>query len=296
MSDYLIIRKMYVNEVSMDAAPVVNGFPAVPAIMGFVHALQRKLQKLYPEIRLEKAAISSHSFTPGVYRIGNNIRPAMSKNPAYSKKHIEKETLKGVPFVEEGKASLCASLLIKINKSDFIPEQLCKEVAKLLPTMRFSGGIIWKTQNILFKTCSEHDEQENKEIIRQLMPGFVLIERSDLIKNSVSQNVDALDALLDHLQIDRVDEPNEDDKPQWKRKCEESGWLVPIVVGYRDITGTMPVQNQRDQDSEHCFAENIITLGEFVMPVRFASVEEMLWQPFIDEKNGLYAYNQINKN
>jgi CRISPR-associated protein Csy2 len=102
--------------------------------------------------------------------------------------------------------------------------------------------------------------------------------------------------LLDHLQIDRVDEPNEDDKPQWKRKCEESGWLVPIVVGYRDITGTMPVQNQRDQDSEHCFAENIITLGEFVMPVRFASVEETLWQPFIDKNNGLYAYKQINKN
>jgi len=112
-----------------------------------------------------------------------------------------------------------------------------------------------------------------------------------LIAEAMEEGIDALDALLDYLQICRQQAEN-DDKIVWSRKRPVSGWLVPVVVGYKAISPLAKVKSQRDPDCLHCFAENVITLGEFVMPIRFQSIEEFLWYPEIDEDKGFYIYQQ----
>lgn len=295
MDSYLVIQKMDVTEASMDSCPIVNGFPGIPAIMGFVHALQRKLQTKYPEVLFSGAGISCHSFNPAVYRTGGGTRLSLTKNPPYLKKHTEKNSdgvLKGVPFIEEGKADMRVSILIGVEGPGMNLKELQKDVSDLLPRLRFAGGTIWGTQDVVCRNCGQ--KADEKKLLRLLMPGFVLVERRDLVEDLMESGRDALDALLDHLEVSRV-EDEEGQTVSWRRKSEEPGWLVPVPVGYRAISEIGQVENQRDPECPHFFAENVVTLGEFILPLRLYRLENMMWQAKVDKENGLYVYINQNK-
>lgn len=296
MNSYLILQKMHVTEVSMESSPITSGFPSIPAVMGFVHALQRKVQGLHPGIQFSQAGISSHSFYPGVHRTGGGLKVAFSKNPPHAKKHVETNadgSMKGVPFIEEGKAEMLVSVIIKIGGGLLDGKALAQDVSVLLPDLRLAGGKIWGAKKVIFQNCSDTEEDQRK-ILRCLMPGFVLVERKDLVEKNMEQGLDALDALLDHLEISRVVEEGDQgqERVHWRRKSEEPGWLVPISVGYHAISEPGHVRNQRDPNCLHCFAENVITLGEFIMPLRLDRVESLLWKSNVDEEYGLYVYTQ----
>jgi len=290
MDNYLAIQKMDVSEVNMDSCPIISGFPSIPAIMGFVHALQRKLQVKYPDLLFSRAGVSCHSFSPRIHRTGGRTKLSLTKNPPYLKKHTEKNRnglLKGVPFIEEGKADMCVSVLIQVRCESVNFRELCDDVSRILPHLRFSGGTIWHAENIRCETLAE--ENDHTRILRLLMPGFVLIERRDLMENLMDEGKDALDSLLDHLEVSRI-KSKEDQTDIWQRKSGEPGWLVPIAVGYRTISAPGKVDNQRHPDCLHSFAENMVTLGEFVMPVGLENVENALWQADIDEGQGIFVY------
>lgn len=292
MNDYLIIKKMHVTEAGMDASPISVGFPAVSAVMGFVHALQRKLQNQYPELQFNNAGIACHWFEPHILQTGNARRTSMTRNPPYVKKHIDK----GVPFIEEGKADMSVSLIIAFSCSAFIADNLTDSVKMFLPILRFSGGTIWGSEQIVIEHVPFNDDAGQRKMLRHLMPGFVVKERRDLIEKSMAEGADALDALLDHLEVRKftVEEDGTagDAETYWGRRSGETGWLVPISVGYRTLTPFGKVDNQRDPDCEHAFAENVLTLGEFVMPIRFDNVEDIMWRPSVDENQSLYVFTQ----
>lgn len=292
MDNYLILQKMKVTEAGMDSSPIISGFPSLPAVMGFVHALQRLVQKRLPEVSFPKAGICSHAFDPGVHRTGEGVKPALTKNPPYARKHLEK----GVPFIEEGKADMTVSIVIQIEGGSFDQASLKAQITSALPRLRFSGGTIWSPNNILIRSCAKDDEEGHKKILRSIMPGFVLQDRKDLVEKSMDAGSDALDAILDHLEVQRQNLPDHDGlspaKSRWVRKSGEPGWLVPIAVGYKAISEVSQVKNQRDPECQHHFAENVLTLGEFIMPVRLDTVESLLWQSYIDDKEGLYLYTQ----
>jgi len=292
MDNYLIIRKMRVSEASMETSPVTRGFPSIPALMGFVHALQRKLQTNHPSIGFANAGISCHSFDPGMHNTGEGLKISMSRNPPHEKKHLEK----GVPFIEEGKADMVVSVIIGIEKGEFERQGLISDATDLLPSLRFSGGTIWGAVQIQIVSCSKDDEAGQRIVLRQLMPGFVLQERRDLVEKSMEQGLDALDALLDHLEVSRVESDEKHQKAEWAKKSGEPGWLVPVSVGYHALSAPGKVASQRDPNFEHCFAENVLTLGEFVMPIRLDRVEQLLWQPKTDETQGLFLYTQTFQN
>jgi len=292
MDNYLIINKMRVSEASMETSPVTRGFPSIPALMGFVHALQRKLATNHPGIGFADAGISCHSFDPGMHNTGEGLKISMSRNPPHEKKHLEK----GVPFIEEGKADMVVSVIIGIEKGEFERQGLISDATDLLPSLRFSGGTIWGAVQIQIVSCSKDDEAGQRIVLRQLMPGFVLQERRDLVEKSMEQGLDALDALLDHLEVSRVESDEKHQKAEWAKKSGEPGWLVPVSVGYHALSAPGKVASQRDPNFEHCFAENVLTLGEFVMPIRLDRVEQLLWQPKTDETQGLFLYTQTFQN
>lgn len=292
MDNYLIIKKMKVSEASMDTSPVTRGFPGIPALMGFVHALQRKLQTNHPGTGFVAAGISCHSFDPGMHNTGEGVKISMSRNPPHEKRHLEK----GVPFIEEGKADMLVSVIICVERGEFEAQGLIDDTTNLLPSMRFSGGTIWGAEQIRIVSCSKDDEKGQKMVLRQLMPGFVLLDRKDLVEKSMEQGLDALDSLLDHLEVSRMEPEEVHQKAEWAKKSGEPGWLVPISVGYHALSASGRVANQRDPDIEHCFAENVITLGEFAMPTRLDRVEQLLWSSKTDENQGLYLYAQKFQN
>lgn len=72
------------------------------------------------------------------------------------------------------------------------------------------------------------------------------------------------------------------------------GWLIPIAIGFQGLTPCGTALNQRDLTTPHCFAEPVITLGEFKMVHRVHSINEILWgYRYIPESN---LYLCINEN
>ncbi len=120
------------------------------------------------------------------------------------------------------------------------------------------------------------------------MLGHVLIERRDLVLASMNEGKDALDAVLDYLKVTHSSIQDEDGKVVWASKRKVQGWLVPIAVGFQGISELGQAKNQRDANTPHRFAESVITLGEFVMPYRIESIEQLLWQYHVDLENSLY--------
>lgn len=287
---------MFITEMSMDSSPITIGFPSIPAVMGFVHALQRQLQKKYTGLILSDAGIACHTFEPGIHQTKQGVKISMSKNSFYKRKHCEK---KAVPFIEEGKADLEVSIIITLHAENFSSEELQKDVFSTLPYLRFAGGTIWQPEKIKVVSIPWDDDAGQKKVLYQLMPGFVLIERRDLVTQSMNDGKDALDAILDHLEVRKFhanETEGDDDETFWGRKSGVSGWILPISVGYRAISPLGQVVNQRDPDYKHCFAENIITLGEFVMPVRINTLQDIMWHSYVDENQGIYSYVQQLQN
>jgi CRISPR-associated protein Csy2 len=142
------------------------------------------------------------------------------------------------------------------------------------------------------------DEKKVRKIKGQLMLGSVLIERRDLMQKSMQdEDKDAIDALLDYVKISHYCFKDEDEKVSWQSKKKEKGWLVPISVGFQGISDLGKAQNQRDQETPHRFSESVVTLGEFVMPYKINTLDEMMWQyHFIPEKNLYLCQNNNNSN
>ena len=121
------------------------------------------------------------------------------------------------------------------------------------------------------------------------MPGFCLVTRQDLMQASMSEGKDAIDAMLDYLKITtdiKIDKNHKITKCKATKK--EEGWIVPIAIGYQGISNLGQMKNSRDETTPHRFAESVVTLGEFKMPYRFDTVDEMIWRYQEYQDNDLY--------
>ena len=80
------------------SSPITWGFPAVSAILGFVHALERKLKldTNYDHLSFGGTGILCHNFSPQVFR-SNKISDAVF---CLTRKPLDKDE-KPVAFVEE---------------------------------------------------------------------------------------------------------------------------------------------------------------------------------------------------
>lgn len=120
-------------------------------------------------------------------------------------------------------------------------------------------------------------EGEDKAL-RSLMPSYVLIERRDLMLEAMQSGQDALDALHGALQLNHSCTELDNDKGQWQTSRRHKGWIVPIATGFHALTSAALAENQRDSSTPHRFAESVVTLGEFKMPIRCESVNEIIWR------------------
>ena len=290
MRHFLLISHLKIQNANAMSSPYTIGFPAMTAWLGAVHALQRKLQAQDCAINLSKVAVSCHDFNLQTYKgRGDFVHSIIgTANP------LDKDGNRPA-FIEEARCHLDVSLLVEIDNLTIKKrEQLLSSIDGLIGSMKFASGDILSVKKIEVLDFDEDETQEKelRPILNKLMLGHVLIERRDLVIQSMSEGKDALDAVLDHLKVTH-NSTQDDDKVVWSSKRKTSGWLVPIAVGFQGISELGQAKNQRDVNTPHRFAESVITLGEFVMPYRIEKLDQLLWKYHVDLENNLYICQNL---
>lgn len=279
----LILPRINIQNANALSSPFTIGFPAMTAWLGAVHALQRKLQHAgYSNIQFESVGVISHQFDLQTHRGSGDFVSSIigTGNP------LDKDGNRP-SFIEEARAHLTASLVIEysgISADD--KEQVLPVIRELMHAqLKIAGGDILAFEKPYF-TNSEN-EKDTKKILRKLMPGYVLLERRELMREAMEHGQDALEALIDHLAIHHSC-TQENEKVVWQSGRKQKGWLVPIAVGFQGISPLGQALNQRDADTPHRFVEAVVTLGEFKMAHHIDNINTMQWCYQADLDNNLY--------
>ena len=295
MRRFILIPRLKIHNANAMSSPLTIGFPAMTAWLGAVHALQRKLiTQGFDEIILEKVAVSCHEFNLQTHKGQNDFVSSIvgTANP------LDKDGNRPA-FIEEARCHLEVSLLVEYKNLD--PERIddfLQMVKQLIIGMKFASGDVLSMRDCQILSFNEEkdEDQQLRPILNKLMLGHVLIERRDLIIQSMQEGQDALDAILDYLKVTHSSKIDENEKVTWLSSRKEKGWLVPIAVGFQGISELGIAKNQRDADTPHRFAEAVLTLGEFIMPYRIESIDQLLWQYHVDLENNLYLCQNLTTN
>lgn len=297
MKKFILIPRVEVHNANALSSPFTIGFPAMTAWLGAMHALQRKLQAegftslTFPSIAVvcHKIDLQTHKGTGDyVHSIIGTANPLEKKGKDFIRP----------AFVEEARCHLQVSLVLEyegINK--FKLDAMLPILEKHLhTTIKLASGDILRFGKLETRKIS--DEKEFRALMRKLMPGYLLVERRDLMQEAMKAQVeagnpiDALDALLDFLKVMNRCERDEEGKVQWTSQRKTVGWIVPIATGYQGISELGYAKNQRDPTTPHRFAESVVTLGEFKMPYRVKHFDELLWHYHFNKENHLYLCQQ----
>lgn len=288
----LLLPHIRVHNANALSSPFTIGFPAMTAWLGAVHALQRRINADgLQNVDFINVAVVSHKMDLHTYKgPGDYVFSIVGTgNP------LDKDGERS-SFIEEARCQLDVSLLIEyrpIGKDD--EESLVEKVSHHFnASMKIAGGDIISFQNPKLYRIEEGDDAELRKLTRRLMPGYAIIERRELMVDTMEQGRDALDALLDYLAVHHSCEQDEQGNVTWTSKRKTAGWIIPIATGFHGISDLGEAKNQRDPETLHRFAESVVTLGEFRMPHRINSLDEILWCYHADVENNLYLCQQAS--
>ncbi|ASF48263.1 type I-F CRISPR-associated protein Csy2 [Methylovulum psychrotolerans] len=292
MRRFLLIPHIKIHNANAMSSPYTIGFPAMTAWLGAVHALQRHIQKHeLTDVQLISVAVSCHQLDLQTYKgQGDFVSSIVSTaNP------LDKDGSRPA-FIEEARCHLDVTLLIEYKglDSDDVDKFTALANAQLL-CMKLASGDVLSAGASETLYVDEDEEQDLKKLLKKLMLGYVLIERRDLMITAMQkEGKDALESLLDHLKIMYRATQGDEGKATWTNSRKTSGWLVPIAVGFQGISELGTAKNQRDTETQHRFAESVVTLGEFIMPYRIKNVDDILWQYHVDTEQNLYLCQTLS--
>lgn len=301
MKRILLIPHINVHNANALSSPYTIGFPAMTAFLGAVHALQRTLnQGDFDELIFKSVAVVCHGMDLQTYKgpgdfVNSIIGTGNPLVPDDKAKDKWNAPFKRPAFVEEARCHLDASLVVEYQGlvKDDEDDARDKIITALHARMKLAGGDILTFGHPEFFIVD--GSKDLGRLTRKLMPGYVLIERRELMEKAMEEGMDAIDAMLDYLKVIHRSEKDADGNIKWTSRRKTSGWIVPVATGFHGITDICQAQNQRDPDTPHRFAESIVTLGEFVMPYRIKDLDDMLWHYHTDLENNLYICQQNNR-
>lgn len=284
----LLIPHIKVHNANALSSPFTIGFPAMTAWLGATHALERKLKADgFSSLIFKGVAVVSHTADLQTYKgAGDYVYSIVgTANP------LDKDGGRSA-FIEEARIHLDVSILIEYegvakNEEDRFIERVEHH---LKSGMKMAGGDIFGFRKPEVSKIQDEDSNFAK-IRRKLMPGYVVIERRELMKEAMENGHDAIDALLEYLSVHHHCQIT-DDEVIWSSKRKTTGWIVPLAIGFQGISELGEAMNQRDPNTPHRFAESVVTLGEFKMPYKITSLDEMLWHYHVDQINDLYLCQQ----
>lgn len=289
----LLIPRLQVHNANALSSPYTIGFPAMTAWLGAVHALERKLKlerrfdDEFEELEFKSVAVVCHDINLHTHRgSGDFISSIIGTGNPLDKSGNRPS------FIEEARCDLVVSLLIEYEASDG-DDELPTSVDNLLQAhMKMAGGDIIKIEPAQRWQIAENDESKTRSLMGRVMPGHLLIERRDLMQQSMQEGQDAIDAMLDYLKVTHHCETDDSGNVRWQSSRKSKGWIVPIATGFHGISELGHAEQQRDPDTPHRFAESLVTLGEFVMPYRIDDLDNILWRYRYDSQNNFYLCQQ----
>ncbi len=275
----LIIPHIRIQNANALSSPYTVGFPAMTAWLGGVHALERKLGDGLEALRFSSVGVVCHDYDLHTYRGPGDFVASIigTANPLDQKGERPS-------FIEEARIHLDVSLVVELGEGylDYLGDRLVAFVSETLRRMKLAGGDI-----LGFDTPLIASIDQPAKLLRIVGPGYALIERRDLMEAKMQEGADALDALIDILAVHHQCQ-EEGDEVMWHSGRTQEGWIVPIAIGFMGISQLGRAKNQRDPNTPHRFAESVVTTGEFRMPHRLESLDEMLWEYRYDAKTSLY--------
>ena len=214
MNQYILIHRVKVQNANAIAG-FTWGFPAITHFLGFTHNLSRKLatSQKYSDITLSGCAVVAHEHD--VHTYGNaEKRFTQSRNPPYLHGTDAAKKSETAPVIEEGKMNMTVSLLISYegtigNRASGFKQWLEKNCY----TQRLAGGTILNINEITPYTVSEDNV---RALMRKLLPGFVLMDRSEYLKKHYESllekdtETELLDAWLDFSALKQKARPKSD--------------------------------------------------------------------------------------
>jgi CRISPR-associated protein Csy2 len=314
MKSLLILPHIKVENANAISG-LVYGFPAVTHFLGYVHALSREL-KLDPRlgVKLGGCGIICHDYQVQAYKGGGGGEYVFSltRNPLTK----EGDT---APFNEEGKMRMEVSLVIECDftSDDFDfgtgdnnenAQKFTELVSQLAVIRRLAGGYITSMLPARFYEIPQIEEEAEflfRRILRRLLPGFVLCDRSNIFKQYLSANpgLSPLEGMLNlyTLKVKAISTSGagatEGGKIKWEQISKPlGGWLVPIQSGYKSISPLYEsgkVANARDSSVPFCFVEPIYGLAEWMGLHRIRNIEAMIWR-YQHDKDFYTCSNAIN--
>lgn len=289
---YLVISHLKIHNANAMSSTFTIGVPAMTAWLGAVHALQRKIvtEAKLKQVRLNKAAVAYHSCDLQVVFKADRYSPSYTLIGTANPLKKKGASWERPPFIPDARIHLDVSLLVEVqgitedNRDNFE-----SRVSQYLQMMKFAGGDVLSFKPVAVKFIEEGSREE-KRVLGSLMPGYVLVERRDLMEQEPEG--DSLDTLLSYLMVSHhsnvIETTQEKRNVSWKGYKKASGYLVPIAVGFKGISTLGNVKNQRDADTPHRFAEPVVTLGEFKLPIRFDKIQDILWHYEYHDADQLY--------
>jgi len=304
--DYLLVMpRLRVQSANAISSPLTHGFPAMSAFIGLMWALQRKTVSTGMDIRFQAVSVVVHDHEEQVTDDAFVRFFRLTRNPI-------KRDGKTSAIVEEGRIHLDISLIFAVTGTSLRNQQeaarIAQQVKDLLGNMRIAGGTVVSSKAPVqrqhpYVVPQTGDSEGRKKLFNrlkmQLLPGFLLVERQDLLEQryrqlqEVNPDVTRLDAWLSLSRINwRWQSANENvEKDGWHHDRAGLGWVVPIPVGYGALTemqqaGT--VANARDNTTPFRFVESLFGIGQWLSPHRLENPQQMLWFTKSDAKTGLY--------
>lgn len=213
MSQYLLINRIQVQGANA-VAGFTWGFPSITHFLGYSHNLSRKLQGHidFSDIGLSGCAVVAHQHQVHTHEYNQFIQ---SKNPAYQYGEAAKNKVGSPPIIEEGKMNMNVSLLIACegnigNRKDALIEWLghaCKR-------QRLAGGTVLEIGGVDFFTVDDENNIGNlRSLIRRLLPGFILQDRSQYLQDhfdslhTTNSETELFDAWLDFIALKQQARP-----------------------------------------------------------------------------------------
>ncbi len=228
----LILPHLKIHNANALSSPFTIGFPAMTAWLGFVHALERKLSQAgVSDLMLHSAAVVSHWRDVQTHKgEGDFVHSIIGRaNP------LDKDGSRSA-FIEETRCHLDVSLVIEWSGNEDQVQQpdFTEQLQAVIATMKVAGGDLLSVGKPSVKSVIT--EQDTAQVLRRLMPGYMLIERRDLMMDAMQRDADAIDALLSYLTVHHHCEQLEDQSVVWHSQRKTSGWIVPIVTGFQGIS------------------------------------------------------------
>lgn len=271
------------------------------AFLGLMWALERQTQALGLDLQFNAVSVVTHDYNEQVHSSGYISSFRLTRNP------MGKDG-KPSAIVEEGRIHMDISLVFAVRSRELQDPSKAQEIAiqvnEVVSRMRVAGGTVMPRTDFLrgrtpyieaFTGDKEAQSLLFNRLKMRLLPGFVLVERNDLLAQRLADlqkaqlEANQLDAWLSLSRINWTWQPGEDGAGKWEH--DRKGWLVPIPLGYGALTRVQKpgsVANARDSTTPFCFVESVYGIGQWLSPHRLQSPAQMLWYADSQPEEGLY--------